>query len=136
MDEKKYFVTGGEYADTTFSVIAPGRELENYGPFPEKQAHDVWRALTSKTVDNALVRYRLRPEEEEGEQKWHVVGGDYADTAFARMAPGARLESYGPYSRAEALAVWRAITAKTVDSATTRYDIVTRTELDEIRRTA
>jgi hypothetical protein len=136
MTNRNYYVVGGEYADISFSTIAAGCKEERYGPFSEKEAHDTWRALTGKTVDNALVRYRIRPEAELDDQSWFVVGGEYADTEFQKVAPGQRLEDYGPFSRNEALAVWRSITAKTVDSALTRYDIVTADELAEIRQTA
>jgi hypothetical protein len=131
-----YYVIGGEYADTTFNSMAPGATEERYGPFSEKEAHDTWRALTGKTVDNALVRYRIKPADEVAEAVWLVVGGEYADVDFARIALGHKLETYGPFVRAEALAVWRSITAKTVDSALTRYDIVTAEELKEIKKTA
>lgn len=136
MSNRDYFVIGGEYADTSFTTLAPGATEERYGPFSEKEAHDTWRALTGKTVDNALVRYRVKPEEEVSQSVWFVVGGEYADVDFDRIAAGHKLETYGPFSRAEALAVWRSITAKTVDSALTRYDIVTGGELDAIRASA
>jgi hypothetical protein len=136
MASRTYYVIGGEYADTNFDVIAPGTTEERYGPFSEKEAHDTWRALTGKTVDNALVRYRIKPGDEVSDQVWFVAGGEYADVDFARIAPGQKLETYGPFVRAEALAVWRAITAKTVDSALTRYDIVTAEELAVIRKSS
>lgn len=136
MGGRNYYVIGGEYADTTFTVIAGGGSEERYGPFSEKDAHDTWRALTGKTVDNALIRYRVRPEEEVGGAVWHVVGGEYADTDFVRIASGHKLETYGPFTRPEARAVWRSITAKTVDSALTRYDIVTAEELVVIKASA
>ena len=133
MGNSSYYVVGGEYADTTFTLIAPGKTEERFGPFSEKEAHDTWRALTGKTVDNALIRYRIRPEEEVAGPVWHVVGGEYATTEFARIASGHKLESYGPFTRSEALAVWRSITAKSVDNAMVRYDIVTAEEMDVIR---
>ncbi len=133
---RNYYVIGGEYADTNFETIAPGATEERHGPFSEKEAHDTWRALTGKTVDNALIRYRIKPGDVVSDSIWFVVGGEYADVDFARIAPGQKLETYGPFGRAEALAVWRSITAKTVDSALTRYDIVTGEELDVIRKNA
>lgn len=128
-----YFVIGGEYADTSFTTIADGKTEERFGPFSEKEAHDTWRALTGRTVDNALIRYRVRPAEDRSGDIWYVAGGEYSSTDFKRIAEGARLEVYGPYPRPEALAVWRAITGKTVDSAMTRYSIVTAAELAVIR---
>ncbi|MDR3436078.1 DUF4170 domain-containing protein [Telmatospirillum sp.] len=136
MANRSYYVIGGEYADTSFTTLAPGVMEERHGPFSEKEAHDTWRALTGKTVDNALIRYRVKPEDEVTRSQWFVVGGEYADVDFVRIATGQKLETYGPFSRSEALAVWRAITAKTVDSALTRYDIVTGEESETIKRTA
>jgi hypothetical protein len=133
---RNYYVIGGEYADSNFDSIAPGVTEERHGPFSEKEAHDVWRSLTGKTVDNALIRYRIKPGEVVSDSVWFVVGGEYANVDFAKIAPGQRLETYGPFGRAEALAVWRSITAKTVDSALTRYDIVTGEELEVIKKTA
>lgn len=125
---KQYYVIGGEYADTSFTTIAEGKTEERYGPFPEKEAHDTWRGLTGKTVDNALIRYRVKPADEAMADQWFVVGGEYSSTAFDTIAAGCKLETYGPYTRPEALAVWRAITGKTVDNAMCRYDIVTAEE--------
>lgn len=136
MSKTNYYVIGGEYADTTFSVIAEGKTEERYGPFSEKEAHDAWRALTGKTVDNALIRYRVRPEEQVDSDRWYVVGGEYATTEFDRIAAGHELEVFGPFPRPEAVATWRAITGKTVDNAMARYDIVSREELDLIRHAA
>jgi hypothetical protein len=65
----------------------------------------------------------------------YVVGGEYASTAFSKIAAGHSLEIYGPYTPGEAFAVWRAISAKTVDNAMTRYEIVTADRLEEIRAT-
>jgi hypothetical protein len=133
----KYYVIGGEYADTTFSKIADGKTEERHGPLSEREAHDLWRALTGKTVDFCLVRYRIAPDSDAVGEAWYVAGGEYATTEFNKIADQRKLEIYGPYpSRPEALAVWRAITGKTVDSAMTRYDIVTVQELDEIKKTA
>lgn len=133
---RNYYVIGGEYADTNFETIAPGATEERHGPFSEKEAHDTWRALTGKTVDNALVRYRIKPADVVSDKVWFVVGGEYANVDFAKIASGQKLETYGPFGRTEALAVWRSITAKTVDSALTRYDIVTSEELEVIKKTA
>ncbi len=130
---KSYHVVGGEYADTTFTEIAPGHHEERFGPFAEHEAHECWRALTGKTVDNAMVRYFIRRDGEPAADRWYVVGGEYADTGFERIADGRALETYGPFSRKEAMETWRTLTGKTVDSALTRYDLCTPQEL-KLRR--
>lgn len=127
----KYYVIGGEYADTDFTTLAEGRSEERYGPFAtEKEAHDFWRGITGRTVDNAMVRYRIRPDEELRGKAYYVVGGEYSDTTFREIAPDRVLETYGPFTRREARDFWRGITGRTVDSALTRYDIRTEEELD------
>ena len=126
---KKYYVIGGEYADTSCHHIAPGHTEERLGPFPEKEALDVWRGLTGKSVDNALVRYFVRQADDGDHDQWLVVGGEYADTTFQVIAPGKTQEVHGPFSRQEALNKWRELTGKTVDSALTRYDMCTGDEL-------
>ena len=136
MSDGKFYVVGGEYADTSFAEIANGGDEERYGPYSESEARIVWRALTGKTVDNALVRYRVRPESELIASSWFVVGGEYADTDFCKLASGQKLESYGPFPRPEARAVWRALTGKTVDNAMVRYNIVTAEALEGLKRSA
>ena len=128
MQAQRYFVIGGEYADTSFTAPALGAQLEVRGPFSEREAKVCWRELTGKTVDNAMVRYFLKAEGEAEREVaannlW-VVGGEYADTSFTRMAPGKELEVYGPFERWEAaLGFWRGMTSKSVDDALVRYDI-------------
>ncbi len=129
----KYYVVGGEYADTSFTRIAEGKEEEVYGPFSEKDAHDFWRGITGKTVDNALIRYRIRPDEALPGQAYYVYGGEYADTSFSRIAEGRKMEVYGPFTRDEARGYWRAITGKTVDDAMARYDIATEDEIEHLK---
>jgi hypothetical protein len=136
MSEGKFYVVGGEYADTGFAVIANGLEEQRFGPYTEREARDIWRAMTGQTVDNALVRYRIRPEAEILGETWYVVGGEYADTDFCTLAPGHKLESYGPFPRPEAVAVWRALTGKTVDNAMVRYNIVTAEALAALKHSA
>jgi len=119
-----YYVVGGEYADTAFSVPAPGTELEVHGPFNERDAKVRWRELTGKTVDNAMVRYFLKSEDELSPRKYWVIGGEYADASFTRMQTGKELEVYGPFDEWEgALGFWRGLTSKSVDDAQVRYDI-------------
>lgn len=125
----KFFVVGGEYADTTFTRIADGKTLETHGPFGESEAHAFWRGITGKTVDNAMVRYFVKPEEEAVDASYYVYGGEYADTRFTELAPGEELEVHGPFSKARALDVWRSLTGKTVDHAMVRYDIASESEL-------
>lgn len=127
---KKYYVVGGEYADTQFTQIAPGHQEERFGPFDEREAHVCWRALTGKTVDNAMIRYFIRSEEGEAAgSDWFVVGGEYADTSFEVIATGKQLESYGPFARQEAMNKWRELTGKTVDNAMVRYDLCSTDDL-------
>jgi hypothetical protein len=57
---KTYWVVGGEYADTRFSEIAPGRREERLGPFPDYEAaHKVWAERAWATVDDAHARFRI-----------------------------------------------------------------------------
>ncbi|HLO77667.1 MAG TPA: DUF4170 domain-containing protein [Magnetospirillum sp.] len=126
---KKYYVVGGEYADTGFTQIAAGHKEERFGPFDEREAHVCWRALTGKTVDNAMVRYFIRADDETAADEWFVVGGEFADTSFETIATGKSLESHGPFSRQDALNKWRELTGKTVDNAMIRYDLCSAAEL-------
>ena len=55
-----YWVVGGEYTDTQFATIAPGRTLEQLGPFATyKEAHQVWSSRAWATVDNCNARFRV-----------------------------------------------------------------------------
>jgi hypothetical protein len=127
---KTYYVVGGEYADTSFTIIAPGQTEEQYGPFDEHEAHSRWRALTGKSVDNAMIRYFIRRSVEEATgDAWYVVGGEYADTTFQEFAAGREREVYGPFGRKDALDKWRAVTGKTVDNALCRYDLCSSNEM-------
>ncbi|MGE4281275.1 MAG: DUF4170 domain-containing protein [Magnetospirillum sp.] len=127
---KKFYVVGGEYADTTFTTIAAGHKEECFGPFgmPE-EAHVCWRALTGKTVDNAMIRYSIRADEDQSDDSWYVVGGEYADTSFDVIADGKTLEVHGPFDRTLAMNKWRELTGKTVDNAMMRYDLCSAAEL-------
>ncbi len=125
MSGTRYYVVGGEYADTSFTTPAAGTQLETRGPFTEREAKICWRDLTGRTVDNAMVRYFLRAEEEVDKSKsYWVVGGEYADFGFTKMQTGKELEVYGPFDKWDAaLGFWRGMTAKSVDDALVRYDI-------------
>ena len=125
---RTYFVVGGEYADTSFTTIAPGHAEERFGPFEEHEAHECWRAITGKTVDNAMVRYFIRSEGT-ADEGWYVVGGEYSDTTFQNILEGRQLQIFGPFDRKTALDKWRELTGKTVDSALTRFDLCTGEEL-------
>lgn len=58
-------------------------------------------------------------------QRYWVVGGEYTDTDFKTLAPGTREERHGPFATyADAAKVWAGRTWATVDSATTRFRIV------------
>ena len=55
-----YWVVGGEYTDTSFQTLAPGKALEQHGPFESyKQAHDVWAGRAWATVDDCNSRFRV-----------------------------------------------------------------------------
>lgn len=123
MSKQQFYVIGGEYADTSFTEPAPGTELEKRGPFPEREAKTVWRDLTGKTVDNAMVRYFLKAAEDQNEKVYWVVGGEYADSSFTKLAAGKQLEVFGPFEKWEGLGFWRALTSRSVDDAMVRYDI-------------
>ena len=127
MSDKTFYVVGGEYADTSFTKPASDTALETHGPFTEQEAHSFWRSITGKTVDNAMVRYFVKAADEVNAGEYYVVGGEYADTSFSpsAMAAGKGLETYGPFSRQQAMDFWRGITSQTVDSALHRYDITT-----------
>lgn len=123
MSDQKFFVVGGEYADTSFTEPAPGTELERRGPYSEREAKTIWRDLTGKTVDNAMVRYFLKAATEVNEKIYWVVGGEYANSSFTKLATGKQLEVFGPFEKWEALGFWRALTSRSVDDAMVRYDI-------------
>jgi len=123
MSKQRFYVVGGEYADTGFTEPAKGTKLEQHGPFDELEAKNLWRSLTGRTVDNALMRYFLKAENEINGKIYWVVGGEYADSGFTQLAKGIELEVYGPFEKWEALGYWRGITGKTVDNAMVRYDI-------------
>ena len=124
MAAQKYYVVGGEYADTSFTTPAQGSQLETRGPFSEREAKVCWRDLTGRTVDNAMVRYFLRSEDQLSGKSYWVVGGEYADSSFTKMQAGKELEVYGPFDKWEAaLGFWRGMTSKSVDDALVRYDI-------------
>jgi hypothetical protein len=57
--------------------------------------------------------------------RFWVVGGEYADASFERLATGAREERHGPFmSYDEAYATWQARARATIDDALVRFRIV------------
>jgi hypothetical protein len=63
--------------------------------------------------------------------RYWVVGGEYTDTRFERLAPGTRAERLGPFATyGEAYEVWQARARATVDNALIRYRIVEESERD------
>lgn len=57
-------------------------------------------------------------------QYW-VTGGEYADTGFKTLAPGARPERHGPFaSYHQAYEVWQTRARATIDDAMVRFRIV------------
>ena len=56
----EYWVVGGEYVDSSFAALLPGRSPERYGPYRSyDEARKEWQARTMATIDNALIRYRI-----------------------------------------------------------------------------
>ncbi len=54
-----------------------------------------------------------------------VIGGEYGDTSFTKLAPGAAPECFGPFETyGEAYAAWSARARATIDDATIRYRIL------------
>ncbi len=122
MATQNYYVVGGEYSDTSFTT--PLAELTVRGPFNEREAKVCWRELTSHTIDNAMVRYFLKSEDEVTGKNFWVIGGEYADSSFTRMRGDKELEVYGPFDKwEEALGFWRGLTSKSIDDAMVRYDV-------------
>lgn len=61
---KRYWVVGGEYRDTDFVELAPGRVEERIGPFATyEDAHKAWAGRAWATVDSCLVRYVVTVEQ-------------------------------------------------------------------------
>jgi len=60
----EYWVVGGEYADSSFVSLLPGRTPERYGPYKSyDDARKEWQARTMATIDNALIRYQVVGDE-------------------------------------------------------------------------
>lgn len=119
---KRYWVIGGEYTDTGFETIAGGGEPERHGPYPTyDKARDAWADLSWQHIDDAHVRYTI---ETEHPTAYWVVGGEYVDTGFDRIAEGAAEERHGPFTTyAEAQAEWARLSWQHIDDAHVRYRI-------------
>lgn len=62
-----YWVVGGEYADTNFREVAPGKTEERYGPFESyAAAHRKWAERAFATIDDAHTRFRIIQEANPG----------------------------------------------------------------------
>ena len=60
----RYWVVGGEYTDTSFKTLAPGKREERVGPFAKyADAYAAWSARARATIDDATVRYRIIADE-------------------------------------------------------------------------
>ena len=70
-----YWVIGGKYTDTSFTLIDGGDAEEKVGPFRDYEtAKSIWGKLAWQHVDDAHVRYRILHEE--ATEFW-LVGGVY-----------------------------------------------------------
>ncbi len=126
---KQYWVVGGRYTGTDFKKIAGGGEEERFGPFDtHEEAQAEWSWLAWATVDDAHARYRIAERAAEGKHAklaYWVVGGEYADTTFTRLARGKAEEWLGPFeSHADAETEWSRLAWQTVDDAHVRYRVV------------
>ncbi|MGE0714325.1 MAG: DUF4170 domain-containing protein [Alphaproteobacteria bacterium] len=55
-----FWVIGGEYVDTAFTTLAPGRTEERLGPYPTwEAARAAWSGRAFSTVDDCHARYRI-----------------------------------------------------------------------------
>lgn len=117
-----YWVIGGEYTDTSFTVIKGGDAEQKIGPFPDYDtAKSIWGKLAWQHVDDAHVRYRILHED--ATEFW-VVGGVYKSTDFTETADGSPEEKIGPYlDYEEAKAAWQKKAWESVDDAHSRWRI-------------
>jgi len=54
-----------------------------------------------------------------------VIGGEFTDTSFKKLAPGAMEERHGPYKTyREAYQAWQSRARATIDDACVRFRIV------------
>ncbi|HEX2580360.1 MAG TPA: DUF4170 domain-containing protein [Dongiaceae bacterium] len=125
---KRYWVTGGIYADTSFTALPPDRPEERIGPFATyAEAKQAWHKRAWETVDNATARYHII--EEDAAPSWWVVGGTYTDTSFTICASPEGEQWHGPYaSEEEAKQAWARLSWQNVDDALTRFRIQTTSD--------
>lgn len=65
-----FYVVGGIYQNTKFQALAPGEELQVFGPYPSHaKADEVWRDKSFALVDNAMARYTVLSEHELGDDE-------------------------------------------------------------------
>jgi hypothetical protein len=59
-----FWVVGGEYTDTSFRDLVPGKREERLGPFATyHEAYQAWFGRARATIDDATVRYRIVEDE-------------------------------------------------------------------------
>ncbi len=119
---ERYWVIGGEYADTSFRYLASGAALQRFGPFDSlAAARDEWAGRSMATVDDAHMRFQIIAE---GGTEFWIVGGEFADTSFSTPASGQDLQRHGPYADEDAAREkWLALSMATIDDAHVRYRI-------------
>ena len=60
---KRYWVIGGNYADTRFDRMQDGGSEQKYGPFKTyEEAKAEWQRRAWSSVDNACARYRIEED--------------------------------------------------------------------------
>ena len=126
MTGKRFWVVGGEYADSRFDRMADGGSEKRHGPFDDyAAARAEWQARAWATVDQALARYRIEEElSRTAMAGYWVVGGVYADTTFGAMEDGGSEKRYGPFATYEqAKKEWQARAWSSVDDALARFRI-------------
>jgi hypothetical protein len=124
----RYWVIGGEYADTSFTRLRGGEAELRVGPFEDyERAKAAWRDRAFATVDDAHVRWRI---EEEGDAlPFWVVGGSYTDTSFRQCTDPTGESWHGPFAGyREAETEWRRLAWSTVDDALSRFRIERRAD--------
>lgn len=119
---QRYWVVGGEYTDTSFSTLAPGKKEVRLGPFDNyDEAKAVWRAKAMETIDEAYARFQI---EREGHEQYWVIGGEYTDTDFKTIRDGGEEQRIGPFSSYEdARDEWKSRSMAAIDDAYSRFRI-------------
>ena len=117
-----YWVIGGKYTDTSFTLIDGGDAEEKVGPFRDYEtAKSIWGKLAWQHVDDAHVRYRILHEE--ATEFW-LVGGVYKSTDFTETVDGSPETKIGPFATyEEAKKLWQQKAWATVDDAHSRWRI-------------